>query len=76
MIAKLRGIADSIYEDSCIIDVNGVGYLVAVFIVDEGRRRLRSKDVPSIFQGLPASLIYIGILSLAIYGLLGHAVTM
>ena len=55
---------------------SGVGYLVAVFIVDEGRRRLRSKDVPSIFQGLPASLIYIGILSLAIYGLLGHAVTM
>lgn len=28
MIAKLRGTADSIYEDSCIIDVNGVGYLV------------------------------------------------
>lgn len=29
MIAKLRGIADCIYEDSCIIDVNGVGYLVS-----------------------------------------------
>lgn len=29
MIAKLRGIADTIYDDSCIIDVNGVGYLVA-----------------------------------------------
>lgn len=29
MIAKLRGIIDSIYEDSCIIDVNGVGYLVS-----------------------------------------------
>lgn len=29
MIAKLRGIVDSIYEDACIIDVNGVGYLVA-----------------------------------------------
>lgn len=29
MIAKLRGIIDSVYEDSCIIDVNGVGYLVA-----------------------------------------------
>ena len=28
MIAKLRGIVDSIYEDSCIIDVAGVGYLV------------------------------------------------
>ena len=29
MIAKLRGIIDSIYEDACIIDVNGVGYLVS-----------------------------------------------
>ena len=28
MIAKLRGVVDSIGEDFCIIDVNGVGYLV------------------------------------------------
>ena len=55
---------------------SGLGYLFAVFIVDEGRRRLRSKDVPAIFKGLPASLVYIGILSLAIYGLTGHSVTL
>ena len=29
MIAKLRGQVDSVYEDSCIIDVGGVGYLVS-----------------------------------------------
>ncbi len=29
MIAKLHGIIDTIGEDSCIIDVNGVGYAVA-----------------------------------------------
>lgn len=29
MIAKLRGIVDSVYEDCCIIDVGGVGYLVS-----------------------------------------------
>lgn len=29
MIAKLRGIVDTIGEDYCIIDVNGVGYLVS-----------------------------------------------
>lgn len=28
MIAKLRGLIDTIGEDYCIIDVNGVGYLV------------------------------------------------
>ena len=30
MIAKLRGFVDTIGEDYCIIDVNGVGYLVFV----------------------------------------------
>ena len=28
MIAKLRGIIDTIGDDYCIVDVNGVGYLV------------------------------------------------
>lgn len=55
---------------------SGLGYVFIIFIVREGRRRLRSKDVPAIFQGLPSSLIYIGILSLAIYGLVGHAVVL
>lgn len=29
MIAKLRGLIDTVGEDYCIIDVNGVGYLVS-----------------------------------------------
>lgn len=29
MIAKLRGIIDTIGEDFCVIDVNGVGYMVS-----------------------------------------------
>lgn len=29
MIAKLRGLVDSVYEDNCIVDVGGVGYLVS-----------------------------------------------
>lgn len=51
---------------------SGLGYVFTVFIIREGRRRLRSKSVPTIFKGLPSTLIYIGILSLALYGLLGH----
>ena len=49
-----------------------LGYLFAVLVVDEGRRRLGSKDVPAIFRGLPSSLIYIGVLSLALYALVGR----
>lgn len=55
---------------------SGIGYVFIIFILREGRRRLRSKEVPAIFQGMPSSLIYIGILSLAIYGLVGHAVVL
>ena len=55
---------------------SGLGYVFAVYIVREGRRRLRSKAVPSIFQGLPSSMIYIGVLSLAIYALVGHTVVL
>ena len=37
MIAKLRGIIDTVGEDSCIIDVNGVGYQVAASAKTLGR---------------------------------------
>lgn len=42
MIAKLKGIIDNIGEDCCIIDVNGVGYLVNMS--SRSLARLRSGD--------------------------------
>ena len=51
---------------------SGVGYMMAVVIVTEGQRKLRSRSVPAAFKGLPVTLLYIGILSLAIYGFTGH----
>jgi len=36
--------------------------------------RLRSKAIPEAFRGLPITLIYIGVLALAIYGFTGHSV--
>lgn len=47
MIAKLKGIVDTIGEDFCIIDVNGVGYLVAA----------SSKTLSRLAKGMPASLL-------------------
>lgn len=46
MIAKLRGIVDSVGEDCCIIDVNGVGYLV--FASTKTLLRLKSGEAASI----------------------------
>ena len=48
--------------------------LLAVLLVTEARHRLRSRAIPSAFRGLPITLIYIGVLALAIYGFTGHSV--
>lgn len=54
---------------------SGLGYLLAVLLVTEARRRLQGEEVPKAFRGLPIVLVYIGILALAVYGFTGHAVT-
>ena len=53
-----------------------IGYMIvlAVLLVTEARHRLRSKAIPKAFRGLPITLVYIGVLALAIYGFTGHSV--
>lgn len=53
---------------------SGLGYILAVLLVTEAQRRLRSRAIPAAFRGLPITLIYIGVLALAIYGFTGHSV--
>ena len=53
---------------------SGLGYLLAVMLVTEAQNRLRSRAIPEAFRGLPVTLIYIGVLALAIYGFTGHSV--
>ena len=53
---------------------SGLGYLLAVMLVTEAQNRLRSRAIPEAFRGLPVTLIYIGVLALAIYGFIGHSV--
>ncbi|MBP0979861.1 MAG: hypothetical protein J6C55_04400 [Oscillospiraceae bacterium] len=49
-----------------------IGFMMSTLLVIEGNRRLQISKVPKAFKGLPITLIYIGILSLAFYGLVGH----
>ena len=53
---------------------SGLGYVLAVLLVTEARHRLRSRAIPKAFRGLPITLVYIGVLALAIYGFTGHSV--
>lgn len=53
----------------------GLGFIIAVYLSAIVYERLHSEDVPFCFRGYPAVLIYIGILSMAFYGLAGHSFT-
>lgn len=50
----------------------GIGFLVAAFLISEGYEKLNSEKVPQSFRGFPATMIYIGILSMAFFVLLGE----
>ncbi len=50
----------------------GVGFTIAYWLVVEGRRRTELSALPRSFRGFPAMVLYIGIMSLAFYGLSGH----
>lgn len=50
----------------------GFGFTIAAFFVQLAYEKLSSQYVPVAFRGFPITLIYIGIVSLAIYGLIGH----
>lgn len=49
-----------------------LGFGFATVIISYGLSRLEYCHVPKAFKGIPIALIYIGLLSLAFYGLIGH----
>ena len=50
----------------------GVSYLLAVVILEQGRRAMAVCNIPPSFRGLPAELVYVGVIALSLYGLVGH----
>lgn len=51
---------------------SGVGFTLAMLLMREGKRRLALCNVPKSFRGFPVSLMYLGMIALAMYGLVGH----
>lgn len=48
----------------------GTGFIFAAFVFTAAFKRLNSQNVPAAFRGFPAALVYLGIISMAIYALL------
>ncbi len=53
----------------------GIGFVLAVYFVAVVFDKLYSENVPYSFRGYPLLLIYLGILGMAFYGLIGHELT-
>lgn len=51
---------------------SSVGFTGAVILVTEGQRSLQNREMPAAFKGLPATLLYLSGLSMAVYALVGH----
>ena len=65
-------------EDSSLLNIGsyvlsgieaGVGFIIAALILTAAYRTLNSSKVPSSFRGFPAMLVYLGIISMAVYAL-------
>ncbi len=54
---------------------SALGFLVALLLMTEANRKMKKADLPDSFRGLPATLVYLGILSLMIYSFTGHGLT-
>lgn len=50
----------------------GIGFTFATYLVYIAYEKLNSPTIPKAFRGFPITLFYIGILSLAVYGMIGH----
>ena len=50
----------------------GGGYVLAMLLCWSIRERLDLSDIPRAFRGAPILFIYLGLLSLALFGLVGH----
>ena len=47
----------------------GIGFIIAALILTAAYRKLNSSKVPAAFRGFPAMLVYLGIISMAVYSL-------
>lgn len=51
---------------------SSVGFVLAVLLSTEIQSKLQNKDMPAAWKGMPATLLFLGALALAIYALTGY----
>ena len=51
----------------------GIGFLVAAYLLYAASARLNSPLIPAAFRGYPIMIVYVGIMSLALYAFTGYS---
>lgn len=52
----------------------GIGFFLASLLLNIAREKLDSDKIPKAFRGYPVMMVYIGVISLAFYALVGYTV--
>lgn len=52
---------------------SGLGFLIAAYLLYAAAERLNSSLVPAAFRGYPIMIVYVGVLSLALYAFTGYS---
>lgn len=50
----------------------GIGFFLACFLLNIAHEKLDSDKIPRVFRGYPIMLVYIGVISMAFYALVGY----
>jgi len=51
---------------------SSAGFMLAVLLVSEGHKKLQNSPIPPAFKGLPAALLFLAGMAMAVYGINGH----
>lgn len=61
-----------LYQRIALVLGSAAGFLLATFLMSLSMPYLESDKIPRVFRGIPIKILFIGLLSLAFYGLSGH----
>ncbi len=60
------------YQRIALVLGSVAGFVLATLLISYSSKLSENPNIPRVFKGLPIKLLYIGLLSLAFYGLSGH----
>lgn len=68
-LSKVNSSTELLFSDYVMMGFKlGIGFLVASYVLKIANVKLDSEEVPKSFRGYPILMIYIGIISMALYG--------